>query len=121
MKKLFTLSFLLFSLAASAQVCRTPATDHSRVIIGATDSLSTAVKAGLFNARFDVQRNEIALVAGQPCTAAYYAVYDEDYRVVIACGVFTKLKAGEVEIVKVGRPAEKCRVVVSGSKSVAKQ
>lgn len=120
MKKLFTLSFLLLSLAASAQVCRTPSVDHSRVIIGATDSLSTAVKAGLFNARFEVQRYEIAIIAGQPCIQAYYAVYDEDYRL-ITCGKVAKIKEGEYDIVKVGRPPEKCRVVLSVTPFIAHQ
>lgn len=105
---------------AQAQVCRTPQVDHSRVIIGATDSLSTAVKAGLFNARFDVNRNEIAIIAGQPCIQAYYAVYDEDYRL-ITCGKVAKVKAGEYDIVKVGRPAEKCHVTFSSDPLIAHQ
>lgn len=112
MKKLFTLSFLLLALSASSQVCRTPAVDHSRVIIGVSTHTSPSVFAGLFNARFNVQRNEIAFIAGRPCISAYYAVYDEDYRL-ITCGKVAILNEGGVQIVKVGRPAEKCRVVFS--------
>lgn len=114
MKTIITLSFLLLALSASSQVCRTPQVDHSRVIIGGSLHTSPAVFAGLFNARFEVQRNEIALIAGQPCVQAYYAVYDEDYRL-ITCGKVAKVKAGEYDIVKVGRLAEKCRVVFSVS------
>lgn len=117
MKRIFTLSFfILAGLMASAQ-CQTQV-DHSRVIIGGSLHTSPAVFAGLFNARFEVQRNEIALIAGQPCISAYYAIYDEDYRL-IACGKVVKVKAGEYDIVKVGRPAEKCRVVFSSTPLIA--
>lgn len=120
MKRIFTLSaFLLSCLFASAQVCETR-TDNSRVIVGLTEVNSPAVHAGLHNARFDVQSNQIALVAGHPCVSAYYAIYDENYRL-ITCGVFSKMRAGEIEIVKVGRPADKCRVVVSGSPLIAQK
>ena len=119
MKTICTLSFLLLScMAASAQVCRAPQVDHSRVIIGGSTHTSNAVFAGLFNARFEVQRNEIAFIAGQPCISAYYAVYDENYRL-IACGKVAILKEGGVQIVKVGRPAEKCRVSFSSSPLIA--
>lgn len=118
MKKLFTLSFILLALSASSQVCRTPAMDHSRVIVGGSLHTSHAVFAGLFNARFEVQRNEIALIAGQPCISAYYAIYDEDYRL-ITCGKVAKVKAGEYDIVKVGRPADRCRVVFSSTSLIA--
>jgi len=118
MKKLFTLSFLFLAITASAQVCRTPQIDHSRVIIGGSAHTSPAVFAGLFNARFDVQRNEIALIAGQPCISAYYVIYDEDYRL-ITCGKVAILDEGEVKIVKVGRPAEKCRLVFSSAPLIA--
>lgn len=117
MKKLFTLSaILLAGLMAQAQ-CETKV-DHSRVIVGNVTP-TTEVYDGLFEAKYRLQEGQIALVAGQPCSAAYYTVYDEEYRVVIACGVFSKLKAGEVEIVKVGRPAEKCRVVFSETPLIA--
>ena len=119
MKRIFTLSTLLLAGFFAQAQCQTKV-DHSRVVVG--NATPTAeVYDGLFEAKYRLQEGQIALVAGQPCTAAYYAVYDEEYRVVIACGVFSKLKAGEVEIVKVGRPAEKCHVVVSVSPSIVKQ
>lgn len=121
MKKIFTLSILLLSfLAVSAQDCRKNSVDHSRVIVGTTGKPSAALKAGLFNARFDLQANEIALIAGKPCTQAYYAVYDENYRF-ITCGTASMIKEGEVKIVKVDRPADKCRVVLSVSPYIVHQ
>lgn len=118
MKTIITLSFLLLAMTAGAQVCRTTATDHSRVIIGATGKPSAALIAGLFNARFDLGQNEIALIAGHPCVQAYYAVYDEDYHF-ITCGAVAKVKEGEYDIVKVGRPAEKCHVMLSVTPFIA--
>lgn len=119
MKKIFTLSALLLSfLAVSAQDCMKTSVDHSRVIVGGSAKPSKAVYCGLFNARFDLGQNEIALIAGQPCTQAYYIVYDEEYRF-IACGTASMIKEGEVKIVKVDRPADKCRVVLSVTPFIA--
>lgn len=110
MKRIFTLSaFLLAGLLAQAQ-CQTNV-DHSRVIVG-NITPTAEVYDGLFEAKYRLQDNQIALVAGQPCTAAYYVIYDSCGRV-LRCGKVAMLKAGQVEYVKTGQPAEKCRVELS--------
>ena len=116
MKRIFTLSiFLLAGIFAQAQ-CQTKV-DHSRVIVGNVTP-TAEVYDGLFEAKYRLQDNQIALVAGQNCTAAYYAIYDEDYRLII-CGKVAKIKAGEYDIIKVGRPAEKCHVFFSQTPLIA--
>ena len=98
---LFSLMLSVIFVSAQTQKCYV---SERYVLVGSADVKGSAdvIKDGLFTAHIDRQQNQIALVAGQPFTSYYYAIYAED-GTVITTGKVVLRHAGQFKIVDLRR------------------
>lgn len=108
---LLTSIILVAAFASKAQVVKSGCNDQI-IIIGIADRVSEAVADGLLSAHLQRTSNQVVLVAGKPLTSTYYAIADQRGQL-LRTGKFTKLNAGEYQVLDLGTKPEEYQITFS--------